>query len=159
MNVSDVNQGVNMVLWWRVRLYLSHWFFSLTEVSGLFKPPTRFQCPMGGGSSRWSMQRGVQVCWNVAIVFGLSGLFCSRCCGWKKKQGGSWTRQVSVAPFKVRILWTFWTGKIGVVLRWWKDLVVVRAGFLFFAFAYTNMQNDFYELPNSPFAGSKIWTF
>lgn len=43
--------------------------------------------------------------------------------------------------------------------RWWEEVFVVQLRFLFLAFAYTNMQNEFYDIPNPPFADSKIGAF
>lgn len=88
-----------MVFWWRVRLYLS-----LLRSVDCFNLQRVF-------SVRREAAAPAEVCSVGCKCAGMWPLFLA-CLGSfalvvvaGEKQGGSWTRQVSVAPFKVRLLW------------------------------------------------------
>lgn len=156
MNVSDVNQGVNMVFWWRVRLYLSLLrsvdCLNLQRVFGV-----RWEAAAAPGevcsvgckcAGMWPLFLGCLAYFALVVVAGKkTGAHGRDRCRWyrsKLESCGLSEQEKSVLCIEV-----CWDG----------EKTCLWAGFLCFAFAYTNMQNDFYEMPNSPFVDSKIWSF
>lgn len=126
------------------------------EVSGLLYTPTLFQCQKGGGSSQWSMQRGVFLRWNAAIVLACLGLLRSLLCLEKNRVAHG--RDRCCCSIQIEKLVGFWAENIDLYIQVWLDVKGSGCGsvwVLFFTFADTNMQNGFYDIPNSPFADSK----
>lgn len=97
------------------------------EVSWLLFTPRLFQDRKGGGSSQWSMQRGVLVL-ECGHCFGLSGLIALIIVA--GKTGCLMDVTAAAAPFK---LWVFEQKNFvcSGLVRWWKEVSVVQFGFFF----------------------------
>lgn len=136
--------NVNIVLVWRMVLYLP-----LLGSVACLKLQRFF-------SVRREAAAPGEVCGVGAVlqVFFLSGLFALIVAGRAHGRDRCWLH-----CSKLKICAAFFHRKFALCVEVWLDGEMscfwFQLGFVFFTFAYTNMQNDLYEMPNSPFTDSK----